>query len=522
MKRRSFLKNTAGAAVTLPFALQGVRLSALPRSAFFGSMANDTDRVLVIIRLNGGNDGLNMLVPMDQYDKLFNARQAVLLPEDDILSLTTENGLHPKMSGLRNLFTEGLAGFVQDVGYPDQNRSHFRSTDIWTTGSPADDTWTTGWLGRYFDERYPGFPDGYPNDQQPHPFAVTMGNTVSTTCQGEVANYSIALRDPFSLTQLAEDSETLVPDTPYGNELEYIRNIIAQTNAYGEAVMEAANMGNNMATYPIDNRLASQLKNVALLMSGGLQTSIYIVSIGGFDTHANQVIKSDPTQGRHAELLQEISEAITAFMSDIQQLGLSSRVLGMTFSEFGRQIRSNDSLGTDHGTAAPLILFGEAACANVIGENPIIPNEVSAQDGVPMQFDFRDVYGSVLMDWFGVNEDEVRSSLHEEFVYLSILGDACDQTVTNTQNLLNQSLEASVFPNPFRSWATISLKHTGGWLKVSVSDSLGKQVKVLTSQSFSPGQYQFQFDGHGLPPGNYYVRILMQDGAQRTLHLVKA
>jgi len=522
MKRRSFIKHTAGAAVTLPFALQGVRLSALPRSAFFGSIANDTDRVLVIIRLNGGNDGLNMLVPMDQYDQLFNARQAVLLPEDSILSLTAENGLHPKMSGIRDLFTDGLVGFVQDVGYPNQNRSHFRSTDIWSTGSPADEFWTTGWMGRYFDQRYDGYPDGYPNDEHPHPFAITMGNTVSTTCQGEVANYSIALRDPFSLTQLAEDSETMVPDTPYGDELQYIRNIIAQTNAYGEAVMEAANMGNNMATYPIGNRLASQLKNVALLMSGGLQTRIYIVSIGGFDTHANQVIKSDPTEGRHARLLKNISEAVTAFMNDIQQLGLASRVLGMTFSEFGRQIRSNDSLGTDHGTAAPLILFGESACANVIGQNPTIPDDVSPQDGVPMQYDFRDVYGSVLMDWFGVSEDEIRGSLYDEFMYLPVLGDDCDQVTTNTQNLLNEQVEASAFPNPFRNWATVSLKHTGGWLKVSVFDSVGKEVKVLTNQNLSAGSYQFRLEGHDLPPGNYYFRLVMQGGAQKTIHIVRA
>ena len=525
MKRRSFIRSTAGAAVSLPFIIPGMKMAALPDAGLFGRVRRDqTDRILVIIQLNGGNDGLNMLVPRDQYANLLQARPEVALPENQILDLTTETGLHPAMAGIRNLFQNGRAAFVQSVGYPNQNRSHFRSMDIWTSASPADAYWGTGWVGRYLDTRFSGYPEGYPSAEHPDPFAISIGNTVSETCQGVATNYSLALQDPFQLTQLFEDEEEAVPDSRYGRELSYLRTTVAQSNAYAESILEAANMGNNLADYPRQNLLARQLETVALLISGGLQTRIYIVSLGGFDTHANQVDRSDPTEGRHGELLLELSEAIAAFDSDMDQLGYGDRVLGMTFSEFGRQIRSNNSLGTDHGTAAPLILFGGCTQGDIIGHNPTIPGDVALQDGVPMQFDFRDVYGSVLMDWFGVEEQELRAILHPDFQYLPVLaGCQTDPArLNNRQGIrLESAVEASAFPNPFAEWTTIAYQHPGGQVKISILDSLRREIRVLSSQNLGPGKYQFPFEGRGLAPGNYYFRIAQEGGVQQTFHLVK-
>ncbi|MCB9265684.1 MAG: DUF1501 domain-containing protein [Lewinellaceae bacterium] len=518
MKRRKFLK-AAGTAMSVPVLLNGFRLSAMPRRSLFSTLNADNDRVLVIIQLNGGNDGLNMLIPLDQYDNLANARLNIIIPEIDILNISDTLGIHPQMGGVLDLYNSAKLNIIQSVGYPEQNRSHFRSTDIWTSGSPADESWTTGWLGRYFESNHGEFPEGYPNEEYPHPFAITMGSIVSETCQGTAANFSMTLNDPFSLTPLTQGAPGDVPDTPYGEELEFLRTTIAQSNAYAESITGAAEMGANMVDYPDGNRLGEQLKNVALLISGGLQTKVYVVSIGGFDTHANQVEAGKPLVGEHSTLLQNLSEAIAAFQADLQAQSLEQRVVGLTFSEFGRQIRSNDSYGTDHGSAAPLMVFGSCVKPGVLGDNPEIPGQVEPQEGVPMQFDFRDVYGSVLMDWFEVEEMEIRSLLHEEFQYLPVL-QPC--TAVNAEEALNfgKDIEVNSFPNPFRDWAAIRFHTEGEWVKLSIFNNLGNEIRVLTNRRLPAGQHEVRFEAHGLPAGNYYFRLQL-DGRQKTKRMLK-
>ncbi|MFN7119310.1 MAG: DUF1501 domain-containing protein [Saprospiraceae bacterium] len=417
MKRRNFIKS-AGTAMSIPLFLKGMPLAAMPKSSIFNFMDPNSDRVLVIIQMNGGNDGLNMIIPRDQYSGIAAVRSNVMIPENKVLALTDKVGLHPVMPGIKALFEDARLNIVQAAGYPNQNRSHFRSTDIWTSGSPANEFWNTGWLGRYFEKDHADFPENYPNPAYPHPFAITMGSIVSQTCQGTASNFSMTLSDPFNLFPLTQGVGSETPDTPYGRELTFLRTSILQTNAYADSITEAANGGSNKVTYPANNRLAEQLKNVALLISGGLQTRVYVVSIGGFDTHANQVVGSDTATGDHATLLQQLSEAMAAFQNDLKQLNLEERVLGMTFSEFGRRIRSNESLGTDHGTAAPLLLFGTCVNPAITGDNPDITSDIDGNEGVPMQHDFRDVYGSILKDWFGVEETVVKDLLHPEFRYL--------------------------------------------------------------------------------------------------------
>ncbi|GJM36049.1 MAG: hypothetical protein DHS20C18_50500 [Saprospiraceae bacterium] len=517
MKRRHFLQTT-GAVVSLPVLLNGMKISTLPQTALFNNMNLENDRVLVIIQLNGGNDGLNMIIPIDQYDNLANARANILLPENSILPATDTTGFHPAMTGLKSLYDDGRIGVVQSAGYPDQNRSHFRSTDIWTSGSPAGEFWTTGWLGRYFEERNPDFPENYPNQEFPDPFAITMGSTVSETCQGTVANFSMTLNDPFNLTALTEGEPGDVPNTPYGEELTFLRTAIAQTNAYSENITAAAELGNNMATYPDDNRLALQLKNVALLMSGGLQTKVYIVSVGGFDTHANQVDINDSTIGLHAELMGTLSEAISVFQEDLKLLGLEERAIGMTFSEFGRKIKSNDSFGTDHGTAAPLIVFGSCVNPQILGDNPEIAPQVAASEGVPMQYDFRDIYGSILMDWFEVEESEVTSSLYPEFTYLPVLRNC--SAVSSTDSILKPEIDLRCTPNPCRNLIRFQFTAEQEFGRLTIFDAMGSQIKVLFGQKLTAGTHEVTFDASRLPAGTYYAHLQME-GRQRTARFIK-
>ena len=200
------------------------------------------------------------------------------------------------------------------------------------------------------------------------------------------------------------------------------------------------------------------------LISGGLQTSVYTVSLGEFDTHANQVLNGNTTTGTHANLLQTLSEAITSFQADLEMLGVDDRVVGMTYSEFGRQIKSNNSLGTDHGTAAPLFIFGNCVNGTIIGENYEIPDEVPVQAGVPMQYDFRSVYGTILMDWFGVEETQVQDLLFEDFQHLPIFNQSC---LVHTDNpLFDNQIQSYNYPNPFDNWTTIHFNSLGEHLSL--------------------------------------------------------
>lgn len=516
MKRRSFLQT--GSAVSLPILVNGLSLGILPKNALFAALNEDSDRVLVLVQLNGGNDGLNTIIPIDQYDHLANARSNILVPENQVLNLQDHVGLHPVMTGLHGLYEDDRLGIVQGVAYPNQNRSHFRSSDIWMTGSPADEFWTSGWLGRYLDKKFPDYPDNYPNPDHPDPFAITIGAIVSETCQGFSSNFSMALTDPFSLSPLDPGEGGSLPDNNYGHELAFLLQTIAQTNAYSDTVLQAAESGTNLSTlYAGDNRLAQQLKTVALLISGGLKTKVYIVSLGGFDTHANQVGDS-PTQGQHANLLAQVSGAINAFQDDLKKQGLEEKVLGMTFSEFGRQIRSNDSLGTDHGTAAPLILFGPCVESGILGENPEIGENVEPQEGVAMQYDFRSVYGSVLMDWFGASEADVKELLYEDFQHLPIIAGCSPTSIFDP--LIDEDLSVELYPNPCRSYSRIKWQSQGEYFRISVFDHLGHELETLASGNFARGSQELTWDCSGYPPGSYFIRVVGDQG-QKTRKLVK-
>ena len=518
MKRRDFIKST-GAAISLPLLLNGLQVSAMSRPFALNGIEEENDRVLVLVQLNGGCDGLNTIIPLDQYSGLSKVRSNLLLPENKVLRLTDTVGLHPAMSGIRNLFQEEKINILQGVSYPNQNRSHFRSKDIWLSGSPADEFWSTGWIGRYFYDKYPDFPENYPNQAFPDPFAITLGSIVSDTCQGPASNYSLTLNDPFSLSPLFEGEAADTPNTPYGEELSFLRVTITQTNAYSEVVSQAAENASNTIDYPEENSLAAQLRTVALLIAGGLKTKVYVVNLGGFDTHANQVVGGDSQTGVHANLLGELSEAISAFQTDLKNMGLEERVIGIAFTEFGRRIRSNDSLGTDHGTAAPLIIFGSCVNSRIMGDNPEISPDVDNQEGVPMQFDFRDAYGSLLIDWFEVPQEKVQELLYQDFQYLPILAD-CQTTSVQDPNL-SEPVKTFNYPNPFRDWTNISFHCRTERVKLSIFDNLGSELQVLVNKRLPEGEHQISFDGSRLPAGNYFYRLQLEHGRQKTQRMVK-
>lgn len=501
MKRRSFLKNTS--LLSLPIMLSGIPVSSYSRSRYTQFFESDDDRVLVLIQLNGGNDGLGTIIPVDQYEYLTELRSNIILPESSLVKITDEVALHPSFGSMKNIFDERKMSIIQSVAYPNQNRSHFRSTDIWHTASEADEFLDEGWLGRFLYQDHPMYPDNYPNNDFPDPIAITMGLQVSETCQGPVANYSIALNGEDSLTAINETEGNEEDMTCYGREVSFIRETIKQLNAYSEVVSDAFEGGSNSIEYPEGNDLANQLSLVAKLISGGLKTKVYVVSIGGFDTHANQVDISDPREGVHANLLKNLSEAISSFQEDLDAQGLSERVVGMTYSEFGRRIRSNGSLGTDHGTAAPLILFGNCVNGEIIGTNPNLEGDIDQNEGVPMQYDFRSVYASVLMDWFGAEETELRNILYQNFQYIPLIN-GCEST-----SVIDETISGSdilLYPNPCHDFLQVRMDSffTSGTIEIYNIYGYLVYRKIIENHDIS----DVKIPTHSFLPGNYSIRII--------------
>ena len=383
-------------------------------------------RVVVLVQLNGGNDGLNTVIPLGQYDAYHSARANIAIPEDKVLPLKgfDQTGLNPAMPEMQWLFEAGKLAIVQGVSYPQPNFSHFRATDIWLTGADAGQILSTGWAGRYLDERYPQFPQNYPNPGMPDPLAIQVGSLVSPALQGPGLTMGMAISNPNSFYDLINDKSESVSDSRAGDQLAYIREMAVKTDQYAGVIKAAAQKVTKQSDcYPAPgkNPLADQLKIVARLVAGGLRTQFYLVSMGGFDTHARQVEPGDPTTGAHAKLLAKLSEAINAFQDDLTLLQVSDRVMGMTFSEFGRRIQSNASGGTDHGAAAPVFVFGEKVQGGVIGQNPSWPDKLTVNDNIAMQYDFRSVYSSLLEKWFLSDETTAETALLKKYPSLALI-----------------------------------------------------------------------------------------------------
>ncbi|NOT52957.1 MAG: DUF1501 domain-containing protein [Chitinophagaceae bacterium] len=532
MDRRKFLSNTVPAAVTLPALLNGFSFTAFGNSPdnalarLLGAEASN-DHILVLVQMSGGNDGLNMVIPIDMYANYYNARQNVAIQQSRVLRLdgTDRSGLHPAMTDMQNMYNEGKINIVQSVGYANQNFSHFRSTDIWMSGDNSNDRFNRekrGWLGRYLETEYPGYPDAYPNADMPDPLAIQISSIPTVVVQGSIFSMGLSITDPENVYTFTNPfSDYPLNSVPANKELRFLRVVSEKTKIYSDIIRAAYRRAANMATYP-DNSLAHQLQIVARLIKGGLKTRVYTVTIGGFDTHKRQVNASDTSTGPHANLMKQLSTAINAFQNDMQLMGEEDRVLGMTFSEFGRRIKSNASLGTDHGAAAPLLLFGKHVKKGILGTSPDIPSNIEVVNNVPFQYDFRSVYASVLERWFCVKQPLLDQLLLRNYQSLPVIkGGPCglpdDPDVTNNDS---DKLKLKLWPNPYVLNATLQFSTNGGHTMIQQINSLGQVVKVLTNQEYAAGTYNIDIYDDGLPSGPYFIRLQNQS-LQKVLNIVK-
>lgn len=430
MKRRDFIKKTSAAGA--PLLLNGLPLFASkstgnPLFDMMGESLISCGKVLVIIQQNGGNDALNMIIPVDKYAELSAVRSNIIVPQGDILALngSTATGMHPSMTELKSLYDNGKMTIVQGVSYPNPNFSHFRATDIWFSGSASNQYLDTGWLGRELDITYPNYPQNYPinNGVMEHPLAVQIGSNLPFSLQGPSINMGYNVSDPATLLQIIGGTTDPAPNNDYGRELTFLRLMKDQSNIYRVKIQGAYNAQATLSTqYPAvnTNKLADQLKIVARLIGGGLTTPIYIVNHpNSHDTHENQV-NADRKSGTQANNLSILSKAIGAFQNDIELMGKGSKVTGMTFSEFGRRVMSNASVGTDHGTAAPVMFFGAAVQGGILGVSPTLPATITVSTQVDMQYDFRQLYATVMQDWLCLTPTESQTVLTSSFTKLPI------------------------------------------------------------------------------------------------------
>lgn len=517
MKRRDFVKITGAAAAT-PLLLNGLSVSANGSPVLKEITNEDNDKILVLIFLNGGNDGLNTVLPLDKYSTLSQARQNLLIPENTALKLRDDLGLHPILTGLKEMWDDEKLGVIQNVAYPNQNFSHFRSTDIWNSASDADKFETSGWLGRWLADKHPNYPEEYPNTNSPDPLSLTIGSLVSQTCQGPVYNMGLAMNST-NLYELQAGRSDTPPDGYVGQELEFVRTVIDQTMQYTDTLQSAVDNGRTSSQkWPETgvNRLADQMKLITQLISGGLKTKVYVCQITGFDTHANQIeTEGETTTGFHAQLISNVSEAIRAFQDEIKIMGMEDKVLGMTFSEFGRRIISNDSMGTDHGSAAPMFVWGSKVNPMIHGTNPEIPSGATAQDNLEMEFDFRSVYWSILKDWFEVDDSKLTEILFKEFPYIPII-----EGVSSASEVRNSGHDLRVlgnYPNPVISTSNLNFYTIASPLRITMIDNSGREI-VLLEKQFSTGEHSIPLDLSSFRNGNYFIRL--ENNKSKVIHKV--
>ncbi|MCG8699004.1 MAG: DUF1501 domain-containing protein, partial [Bacteroidales bacterium] len=545
MKRRTFLKNlsVAGSGAVM---LGGMPIKALAGNDALKKIAGaaTNDHVLVFVQLHGGNDGLNTLIPIEQFEEYKKIRPNLYIPKtgpraylplDDSLPSAQKAGLHPDMTGFKDLYTAGKATVVHNVGYENMNLSHFRGRDIVFMGGGYDDTYASGWMGRFLDHEYPGYPDSYPSTEMPDPPGIEMSNALSLSFHrnnGIPIGFNVsspqAFYDLISTVGLEEPPITF-PDSHAGDELRYLMEFEKKSNEYAGRLKQVYDAGSNSAVvYPetyaqnapdrfLNNPLSGQLRLIARLLKGGIKTRIFLCRIGLFDTHADQVMAGNTTMGGHAALLNHLSGAIKAFQDDLASLGLEERVLTMTFTEFGRRAYSNDSYGTDHGKSTPVFLFGSGLKGGVYGDNPDLTDLDNGN--TKYAIDYRQVYTSVVMDWFGASPEAMEATYFNDWVN-DRLDLIAGTGVQNTRRPVN-GVHLKCAPNPVMSQVTFSIPMLrASKLHLQVVDVNGKLVDTVFAGKKEFGTAHITYNAERLQAGNY-VALATVDGNTHTCRFIK-
>ncbi|MBU6341359.1 MAG: DUF1501 domain-containing protein [Bacteroidetes bacterium] len=499
--RRNFL--TASGLLGAGGMLMGnLPLRAFHASPLLASLAgnSDNDRILVLIRLDGGNDGINTIIPRGN-NFYYNLRPTIGIPDQKMWHLSPEFGMYQESINLQPMWENGQMKVIHNVGYPEPNYSHFRSYDIIASGSKSDVVWNTGWIGRFLDNEYAAFLEAPPTV----PPALQIGVQSNLVFKADQVNMALAVSSPQEFYQIAQtgqlyDTSTL-GNSPREIELNFLRQTANSAFRYAQTIKDAYGRGKNQVDYPTDNYLAEQLAIVARLIKGNLGTRVYMVEIGGFDTHANQL-------NAHTLLIKHLADAVKYFFDDLTlgNNGVEKKVLGMSFSEFGRTIYENASQGTDHGWGTPVMLFGGNAGNGFVGNFQDLSNPDPYSDP-SFSVDFRSVYASIMQEWLGANPEVVNYVLQDEIPLINGL------TPQAVMSMGDNDKTVLLGHQPSKSTpGAIEIKYAmlqDGPLRLQIMDEAGHSLRTLESSYKAKGSYTFVFEPAAwfLSPGKYQYRI---------------
>ena len=504
--RRDFLVRSglaaAGASVLGASPAQAFAAGAQRFPGLVGALGSlETRRVLVMVQLVGGNDGLNTIIPVTN-DIYYNARPDVAITGGDHLPwLSDEFRLHEAMAPLHRMWGDGHFGVVQSVGYESQKLSHFGGIDAWATARTGEGR--TGWTAEATHRlREPGTLS---------PPAVQMAASYPLFSRGPGEEGPMTLSRPEHLDRLVNEggryTTSTLPETAAGQELAFLRRVSNDADTYAQSMIEAsANSPGNAAEYP-DETFGQALAAVARLIKGDLGTRVYLVRLGTFDTHAGQ-------GPRHHALLDTLAQSLAAFYQDLGATGDDERTLTMTFSEFGRRVNQNGSAGTDHGTAAPVFLFGPAVSGGFHGTAPDLAN-LDSSGNLPVTTDFREVYATVLQSWLGLGEADSTQILGGGYASLGLLSapDARFASGASSTAALPLAL-APPAPNPLRGTAALrfSLPSSSN-VQLDVYDIAGRHVATVASGRRGAGEHVARLDAGALSAGTYVLHLVTDVGS---------
>ncbi len=400
IKRRQFLQ--LGSLATASFMVPKF-LKAFEQREFVAVPPGN--KVVVVLQLSGGNDGLNTVIPV-RNDIYYRERPRLGIAKDKSVLLTDEVGLHPELKAFADLYNDGSLGILNSVGYPNPDRSHFRSMDIWQTGSTADEVLSTGWLGRYLDAQCHGC------DKPTH--ALEIDDVLSLALKGE-HDKGLAFKDPRRLFNTSNEKyyKDLVKhhkdDHHDEKPVDYLYKTMAETISSANYIFEQSKLRPTSTTYP-STELGNSMKTIATLIMSDINTKVYYVSLGSFDTHINQ-----PNQQQR--LFKEMNDAVAAFTKDLKTNNRFEDVLLMTFSEFGRRVAQNASNGTDHGTANNMFLIGGGLKQK--GLINALPDLTDLQDGdLKYKVDFKNVYSTVLKKWLNADDQKILGKQYDHMNFI--------------------------------------------------------------------------------------------------------
>ena len=396
MKRRDFLiKSSMASSVVLVPSFMKAFESLDPR--LFGY------KKLVVIQLSGGNDGLNTLIPY-RNDLYYSNRPGISIPKNRLIDMNGELGLNENLSPLKALYDKGYLSIINNVGYPNPNRSHFRSTDIWHTASNASEYLDSGWMGRYIDQYGKKPYTGIEVDDSLS--LILKGRTINGVATKDAKKMFNNAKTPFFSKVLETQTEAHLSE----HNLGYLYKTMVGAKSSAKYIYETSKTTTSTKSYP-KNPFAKQLKTTAEFINSKLDTKVYYVSMGGFDTHANQA-------NRQARLLKTYSEAMEVFVKDLEASDSFKDTLILTFSEFGRRVQQNAASGTDHGAANNLFIIGkDLNKPGIYNDSPDLSNLDNNGD-LKYTIDFRSVYATLLDQWLGASHSKVLGSSFETLDFI--------------------------------------------------------------------------------------------------------